>query len=57
MALALEGFEALCGFVAPSELKKVLQEQPELRLCVGEEAAQAFVEAEDGNIKPVRCSS
>eukprot|EP00775_Hariotina_reticulata_P009221 gene9221-9386_t len=52
MALALEGFEALCGFVAPSELKKVLQEQPELRLCVGEEAAQTFIAAEDGNIKP-----
>jgi len=46
MALALEDFEALCGFVSPAELKQVLQEQPEVKLCVGEEAAAAFMNAE-----------
>lgn len=54
MALALEDFEALCGFVSPSELKQVLQEQPEVRLCVGEEAASAFINAEKGQVKQVR---
>lgn len=51
MALALEDFEALCGFVSPAELKAVLQEQPEVRLCVGEEAASAFINAEEGQVK------
>jgi mannose-6-phosphate isomerase class I len=53
MALALEDFEALCGFVSPAELKAVLQEQPEVRLCVGEEAASAFINAEEGQVKQV----
>lgn len=54
MALALEDFEALCGFVSPAELKAVLQEQPEVKLCVGEEAAAAFLSAEgDEQLKPV----
>jgi mannose-6-phosphate isomerase class I len=53
MALALEDFEALCGFVSSEELKQQLQQQPELRLCVGEEAASAFVEAEGEQAKPV----
>lgn len=53
MALALEDFEALCGFVSPAELKQVLQEQPEVRLCVGEEAASAFINAEEGQVKQV----
>lgn len=54
MALALEDFEALCGFVSPAELKQVLQEQPEVRLCVGEEAASALINAEGDQLKPVR---
>lgn len=53
MALALEDFEALCGFVAPAELKAVLRDQPEVRLCVGDAAADAFLAAEDGDVKPV----
>lgn len=53
MALALEDFEALCGFVSNAELKQQLQQQPELRLCVGEEAASAFLEAEEEQAKPV----
>jgi mannose-6-phosphate isomerase class I len=53
MALALEDFEALCGFVSSAELKEQLQQQPELRLCVGEEAASAFLQAEDEQAKPV----
>lgn len=53
MALALEDFEALCGFVSPAELKQVLQQQPEVRLCVGEEAASAFINAEEGQVKQV----
>ncbi|WIA28896.1 hypothetical protein OEZ86_011420 [Tetradesmus obliquus] len=52
MALALEDFEALCGFVSNAELKQQLQQQPELRLCVGEEAASAFLEAEEEQAKP-----
>lgn len=54
MALALEDFEALCGFVSPAELKQVLQEQPEVKLCVGEEAASAFINAEGDQLKQVR---
>lgn len=55
MALALEDFEALCGFVAPAELREVLRAQPEVRLCVGDAAADAFLAAEDGSdaTKPV----
>jgi mannose-6-phosphate isomerase len=53
MALALEDFEALCGFVSGTELKEQLQQQPELRLCVGEEAATAFLQAEPEQAKPV----
>lgn len=54
MALALDGFEALCGFVSHEELKQALQSQPELRLCVGEEAASKFLEASGEALKPVR---
>jgi mannose-6-phosphate isomerase len=56
MALALEDFEALCGFVSPAELRAALQEQPELKLCVGDEAAAALQAAADGDVKPVRGS-
>lgn len=52
MALALDGFEALCGFVSHEELKQALQSQPELRLCVGEEAASKFLEASGEALKP-----
>lgn len=54
MALALEDFEALCGFVSPAELKQVLKEQPELKLCVGSEAAAAFEAAEGDDVQQVR---
>jgi mannose-6-phosphate isomerase len=54
MALALEDFEALCGFVSSAELKQVLQEQPEVKLCVGDEAADAFISAEGDQLKQVR---
>lgn len=53
MALALDGFEALCGFVSVSELKQAFTENPELRLCVGEEVASAFAEASDDMAKAV----
>lgn len=56
MALALEDFEALCGFVSPTELKQVLQQQPEVKLCVGDEAADAFLNAEGDQLKPVSAS-
>jgi mannose-6-phosphate isomerase class I len=52
MALALEDFEALCGFVAPGELKEKLRSHEELKGCVGA-AADAFLEADEANIKPV----
>lgn len=58
MALALEDFEALCGFVSAAELKQVLQDQPEVKLCVGEEAASAFINAEgQEQLKQVRTSN
>lgn len=53
MALALEGFEALCGFVSTEELKQALQAQPELKLCVGNDASTAFLEATHDASKPV----
>lgn len=46
MALALESFEALCGFVAPEELKAALRDNGELRLAVGEAESDAFLAAE-----------
>ena len=52
MALALEDFEALCGFVAPAELKEKLRNHEELKACVGA-AADAFLEADEADIKPV----
>jgi len=51
MALALEDFEALCGFVAPTELKEKLRGHEELKACVGA-AADAFLEADEADIKP-----
>ncbi|KAF6259281.1 RmlC-like cupin domain-containing protein [Scenedesmus sp. NREL 46B-D3] len=51
MALALEDFEALCGFVSSAELKEQLRQQPELRLCVGEEAVSAILQAEGEQAK------
>ena len=53
MALALEDFEALCGFVSSAELKEQLRQQPELRLCVGEEAVSAILQAEGEQAKSV----
>jgi hypothetical protein len=53
MALALEDFEALCGFVAPTELAAALCDTPELRRCVGEVAAQAVLDAGDLGSKEV----
>ena len=46
MALALDGFEALCGFVPPAELKAALRDNEELRLAVGEAESAAFLAAE-----------
>eukprot|EP00898_Chlorokybus_atmophyticus_P001803 jgi/Chlat1/2623/Chrsp178S02473 len=45
MALALQPFEALCGFVASSELRQRLRTVPELREAAGEGPAQAFMAA------------
>jgi mannose-6-phosphate isomerase class I len=42
MALALEDFEALSSFVSHAELVAALQQQPELRACVGEANAAAL---------------
>lgn len=53
MALSLEDFEALVGFVSPAELKQALKDHHELYSCVGEAAASAFLQATDDNIKPV----
>lgn len=53
MALALDGFEALCGFVSADELKQAFKASPELKLCVGELVANAFLEAPAGAAKPV----
>ena len=48
MALALEPFEALCGFVEAAQLRNALSAHPELRECVGEaNAANADAAAGD----------
>lgn len=52
MALALEDFEALCGFVSFEELKQALRDQEELRAVVGEGPSSAFLEAEGAALKP-----
>ncbi|KAI8467236.1 MAG: mannose-6-phosphate isomerase [Monoraphidium minutum] len=52
MALALRDFQALCGFVAPEELKQALRDNEELRATVGEGPSAAFLEAEGGDVKP-----
>jgi mannose-6-phosphate isomerase len=43
MALALEDFEALCGFAPHEEIAPVLEAVPELRRCCGEAATDAYV--------------
>eukprot|EP01026_Neomeris_dumetosa_P083988 TRINITY_DN97_c0_g1_i1.p1 TRINITY_DN97_c0_g1~~TRINITY_DN97_c0_g1_i1.p1 ORF type:complete len:345 (+),score=44.61 TRINITY_DN97_c0_g1_i1:117-1151(+) len=43
MALAIQNFSALCGFVGMEELKNVIQKNPELRNCVGQENSDAIV--------------
>eukprot|EP00878_Enallax_costatus_P031966 GHUV01035044.1.p1 GENE.GHUV01035044.1~~GHUV01035044.1.p1 ORF type:complete len:188 (+),score=39.30 GHUV01035044.1:91-654(+) len=53
MALALDGFEALCGFVSADELKQALKANPELKLCVGELVANAFLEVPADGSKSV----
>jgi mannose-6-phosphate isomerase len=45
MALALEDFEALCGFVSPQELAAALDATPELGALVGGEAVAAVKKA------------
>lgn len=45
MTLAVTEFEALCGFVAPKELAKNLENVPELRAVVGEATAAGFIAA------------
>ncbi len=53
MTLALEDFEALCGFVSAAELQAALKDTPELTLCIGDEAAQAIVNAQEDGYKEV----
>eukprot|EP01024_Parvocaulis_polyphysoides_P014760 TRINITY_DN1617_c0_g3_i1.p1 TRINITY_DN1617_c0_g3~~TRINITY_DN1617_c0_g3_i1.p1 ORF type:complete len:443 (-),score=67.05 TRINITY_DN1617_c0_g3_i1:486-1814(-) len=43
MALAIQDFSALCGFVTMEELKKALQTTPELTNCVGVKETQAII--------------
>jgi mannose-6-phosphate isomerase len=45
MALAVEDFEALCGFVSAPELSAALEATPELAALVGDEACAAVKEA------------
>ncbi|GBG00573.1 mannose-6-phosphate isomerase, partial [Raphidocelis subcapitata] len=52
MALALEGFSALCGFVSHEELKQALRANEELRAVVGEGPSAALLEAEGDGVKP-----
>eukprot|EP00475_Leptophrys_vorax_P000179 TRINITY_DN10104_c0_g1_i1.p1 TRINITY_DN10104_c0_g1~~TRINITY_DN10104_c0_g1_i1.p1 ORF type:complete len:476 (-),score=11.24 TRINITY_DN10104_c0_g1_i1:1194-2621(-) len=44
MALAVTDFEALCGFVTSKELRKSIQSAPELRVAIGEDAADRVVQ-------------
>eukprot|EP01023_Acetabularia_acetabulum_P046219 TRINITY_DN4738_c0_g1_i1.p1 TRINITY_DN4738_c0_g1~~TRINITY_DN4738_c0_g1_i1.p1 ORF type:complete len:445 (-),score=89.31 TRINITY_DN4738_c0_g1_i1:790-2124(-) len=43
MALAIQDFAALCGFVTTEELKKALQATPELKNCVGDKESDAII--------------
>lgn len=43
MALAISPFEALCGFVCPQEMKRVVEEVPELHCLLGESVAKALM--------------
>lgn len=43
MALAISPFEALCGFVSPQEIKRVVEEVPELQCVLGESVAKALM--------------
>lgn len=45
MALAIQDFEALCGFVTTDELRTALKCVPELGGCIGAEAVSAVVRA------------
>eukprot|EP00877_Chromochloris_zofingiensis_P008455 jgi/Chrzof1/3863/Cz13g11170.t1 len=49
MALALEEFKALCGFVPPGELKQAFQRTPELTAVIGQDASSAVLEASDAS--------
>jgi mannose-6-phosphate isomerase len=48
MALALRGFEALCGFAPHAEAAAALTGVPELREAVGASAADAYAAAAEG---------
>lgn len=49
MALALTEFHALCGFVSLEELKRVLQDVPEIATIVGEEAVKGILSIKEDN--------
>lgn len=43
MALAISPFEALCGFVSTQEIKRVVEDVPELQCVLGESVAKALM--------------
>eukprot|EP01025_Chloroclados_australasicus_P011623 TRINITY_DN15082_c0_g2_i4.p1 TRINITY_DN15082_c0_g2~~TRINITY_DN15082_c0_g2_i4.p1 ORF type:complete len:451 (-),score=76.17 TRINITY_DN15082_c0_g2_i4:379-1731(-) len=43
MALAIQNFSALCGFVTMEELKQALKDTPELVNCVGKENSDGII--------------
>lgn len=43
MALAIEDFGALCGFLPHEELAKALEAHPEVKTCIGESLYEQIV--------------
>ncbi|GAX78558.1 hypothetical protein CEUSTIGMA_g5998.t1 [Chlamydomonas eustigma] len=56
MAVALSEFEALCGFCPHEQLKGALKEVPELAECVGDEAAEGILGAQESSPKALKAA-
>lgn len=57
MALALEDFEALCGFVTTPQLRHAFRTVPELAQCVEAKAADAVLNGDPSSEKEVWAAS
>ncbi|OUM56779.1 hypothetical protein PIROE2DRAFT_65370 [Piromyces sp. E2] len=50
MAIALTPFEGLCGFRPPQEIKKNINDYPEIVEVIGKDITEAFINAVDNDI-------